>query len=129
LRLVERKKHIFVLPLLIAWLIIFAHDVIPHNHHSQEYSCSTLPEATHGSSIISHDHILDEKEPTDCCHFSVDIFHEFSLDQESIPPVISYKLNCDIKVTNHYFKEYHLLIYDAVFLDQRQSRGPPSSKA
>jgi hypothetical protein len=126
---VERKKHIFVFPLLIAWLIIFAHDVIPHNHHTPIQSCHSSQGDVHEHAESERNLTLGEEAPEECCHFSVDILHEFSFDHEIIPPVFSYNLNCDIKVTNHYFKEYHLLIFDAVFLDQRQSRGPPSSTA
>lgn len=126
---VVRKKNIFVLPVLMAWLIIFAHDVIPHSHHAPEHSCHNMQDLSQEHSTLPQNLILHEEAPEECCHFSVDILHEFSFDNEFIPPVLNYKFNCDIKLTNHYFKEYYPLIYDGVFLDQRQSRGPPRNIA
>jgi hypothetical protein len=47
-----RSKHLILFGLLIAYLVVFAHDAIPHHHHS------TLAEAErhHQNEHTAHDH-------------------------------------------------------------------------
>ncbi len=69
--------------LLLAWAVIFAHSIIPHNHNYENYTART--ECTHGITSYLSDPgniIKFEIEHSDliACSFSNILFHTFSPD-------------------------------------------------
>lgn len=124
--LVKKMKKAFLFPLLISWLIIFAHDVIPHHHHSDihfnvhHHSDSNSNVATSCSDLTFND--LDSHE---CCSFSVDLLPRFSFDLEILPPESTFAniRETGIKILSS--SDYHPFISYSIYLDQRQLRGPP----
>ena len=78
-----KLKQIFLFPVLLSWLIIFAHDVIPHHHHAA-FACKH-----HNKSDIeyfqnadySKESIFNVKTHSQC-NYSIEEFQHFSLDQD-----------------------------------------------
>ena len=119
-------KKAFLFPLLISWLIIFAHDVVPHQHYSDihfnghHHSHSILNVSTSCSNLTFNDTNTHE-----CCTFSVDLLPRFSSDLDILPPELTFANTREIGIKPLYFSDYHLFISYSIFLDQRQLRGPP----
>jgi hypothetical protein len=70
--------------ILFAWLIILAHNIIPHNHQQEQHSfCNSL---FHSVCINDHSHesegsiINSGNEEEKVCHFSNNLFHHFNAD-------------------------------------------------
>mgnify|MGYP006896939820 CR=1 FL=1 len=123
--LVEKMKKAFLFPLLISWLIIFAHDVIPHHHrsdihfnvhnHSDSICVSTQETNLFFTDLDSHEY----------CSFSVDLLPRFSFDLDILPPeltIINFRENEIIPLPH---ANYNSFISYSIYLDQRQLRGPP----
>jgi hypothetical protein len=76
-RALKLKAYIF----LIAWLTIFAHNVIPHNHADENFSvCNELshnlvPCPSDEDKSIKFDNVHSDQE---VCHLSNFLFHNFS---------------------------------------------------
>ncbi len=69
--------------LLLAWVVIFAHSIIPHNHNYENYSACT--ENTHGITSNPSDSgktikFENEHFELSACNFSNILFHTFSPD-------------------------------------------------
>ena len=66
-----KNKAVILAPLLFAWTIIFAHSVIPHNHHDEpqsecNHSCDSNIQNT--TNFLGHNHSSDSH---DHCHFNI----------------------------------------------------------
>lgn len=124
--IVEKMKKAFLLPLLISWLIIFVHDVIPHHHHSDihfyvhNHSDSNLGVSRSISNLAFNN--LDSHE---VCSFSVDFLPRFSSDLDILPPELTFANIREIGIKPLFFSDYHLFISSSIYIDQRQLRGPP----
>jgi len=76
--------------MMIAWLVIFLHAVIPHNHHDQQQpDCQSIchhqnsnitKESEVKKSMVSVLKPMAEKHESQICHFSTDLKHETSPD-------------------------------------------------
>lgn len=84
------RKAIKIKTLIIslAWIVIFAHSIIPHNHHSEYLKgCHNI---IHNVTIFSHcsDKTLHiDKKPSEgkVCHFSGLIYHHLNSDNLVFP--------------------------------------------
>jgi hypothetical protein len=119
---VEKTRHIFY-PLLVAWLIIFVHDTIPHgHHHDAAYACGndyhqTKDDASRHRSIqAAADHTT--------CLFSVDILPGLSLDNDLDMPGQSFFIAPGAKDLTHYWSSLHITP-GLLHLSQNQLRAPP----
>ena len=127
-RLVEKLKKGFLFPLLISWLIIFAHDVIPHDHHSHihfnvhNHSDSILDVSTASSNLA-----LNDWNSHECCDFSVDLLPRFSFDLEILPVGITFGNCLKSPSTLLFFSDNLLFIFNSGCLSQRPLRGPPAN--
>jgi hypothetical protein len=82
-----KTKTLFM---LLAWMIIFLHSIIPHNHHEhRSINCNYICYFDHGNSaadkIVHYGLILKNAVNNDrckvfICHFSVELMQETHLD-------------------------------------------------
>ena len=124
--LVEKMKKAFLFPLLISWLIIFAHDVIPHHHRSDIH----FNVHNHSDSILNvsssvTDLALNDLDSHEFCSFSVDLLPRFSSDFDILPPELTFATIGEVGIKPLFFSNYYLFISYSIYLDQRQLRGPP----
>jgi hypothetical protein len=121
---VNKTRHILY-PLLVAWLIIFAHDTIPHEHH-HAFSCGAHQ---HAASRADDDTGVYHYSPTadqQACHFSVDILPGLSLDDDIIDPgIVSFIAPEIMKVRLRPFTIH--ITRNPLFLSQNQLRAPPAA--
>lgn len=77
-----RNKYLILPFLLFAWTIIFAHSIVPHNHHSENLFVKCNTEHVNEVNLFEFTEIHDcEHECNDhACHFHVEIFTRISLD-------------------------------------------------
>lgn len=119
-------KKVFLFPLLVSWLIIFAHDVIPHHHRSDihfnvhHHSDSNLEVSSSGTSLTFNDLVSHE-----FCSFSVDLLPRFSFDLDILTPELTFLNIRETGIKLVSFSDYHSFISYSIYLDQRQLRGPP----
>lgn len=78
---IKIKAYIF----LLAWLVIFAHSIVPHNHF--EENKAGCHELFHGASAGHEDNnhnqeYKNQPESEITCHFSAFLFNKF--DQENL---------------------------------------------
>jgi hypothetical protein len=121
---VKKTRHILY-PLLVAWLIIFAHDTIPHEHH-HGFSCHTHQHATscgdEEGGVFQYNPAADHP----ACHFSVDILPGLSLDDDFIAPErVRYIAPEIMKVPLRAFTIH--INRNPLFLSQNQLRAPPAA--
>jgi len=120
---VKKTRHILY-PMLVAWLIIFAHDTIPHEHHhgfacTQEHAASP---AGDDKTVAFH---LASSGDHRACHFSVDILPGISLDDAFIASdVVSFIAPEVMKVRLRPFTIH--INRNPLFLSQNQLRAPPA---
>jgi hypothetical protein len=104
---VTKRLTINAAPVIVAWLIIFLHGAIPHDHHQEhDNGCKSLihwchdSELAHASGIFNKD--AGSSEHHLICHFNTGPFH--SLDNEIVfytePPVKAYSVEPTV-LTNH----------------------------
>ena len=126
-----KNKAIILTPLLFAWTIIFAHSIIPHNHHHESVEeCKTHTDNSNDnhrtdfvSFFSSHDH---HSEDNNHCHFNinttltkyVDSPNAFFYSEIVIVPVSSLvqTICCDHQVS----------LLKHFYFDSFTHRGPPS---
>jgi hypothetical protein len=128
-----RIKISFV-PVALAWLIIFIHGAIPHNHQQEHNDgCSSVYHCCHDSDHTELPNEEGEEEwsgtdaghdPHFICHFSTGLFH--SLDNNS--PFIA---GSQLRFRSATVEETEILaVYSGPALNSRQEspenlRGPP----
>jgi hypothetical protein len=129
---VIKNKAIILTPLLFAWTIIFAHSIIPHNHHNEPIEeCCAHSHASHTAEnsltgiiafFSSHDHHSDD---TNHCHFNISTTLTKFVDSAGI---YFYTGNSFIPLTDHittiHYKNQNLLVKHFYF-DSFTHRGPP----
>ena len=96
----RRGLKIKTLFMLLAWMIIFLHSIIPHNHHEhRSINCNCIYHYDHGDSAVDkmvHDGLilLNAVNNNHCkvfiCHFSIELMQETHFDhlffhESSIP--------------------------------------------
>ena len=116
--------------LCLAWLIIFLHDVIPHNHNDhQGEGCHTLIHATESNEAadgttrnISHSH---HHESSRVCHFSTNLFTKHSLENiAAVLPSVQSPVSDSQPVD---FRLNSIVVYSsASLLSGTSLRAPPS---
>ena len=118
----NKTRHILY-PLLVAWLIIFAHDTIPHEHHHGFICAAIHHDASQGdddSEVFHYNPTADHQ----ACHFSVDILPGLSMDDDFITPgTVSFIAPEIRKVRLRPFTIY--IDRNPLFLSQNQLRAPP----
>jgi hypothetical protein len=121
---VNKTPHILY-PLLVAWLIIFAHDTIPHEHH-HGFTCAAIQhDASQGddeSGVFHYNPTSDHQ----ACHFSVDILPGLSMDDDFIAPGnVRFIAPETSKVR---LRTFHIHIdRNPLFLSKNQLRAPPAA--
>ena len=77
-----KNKNILLSFLLLAWAIIFAHSVVPHNHHFFEQVSECTHEHSHDLEyeVNAEVHDCDHDCNDQACHFHVDILAQVSID-------------------------------------------------
>jgi hypothetical protein len=84
--------------LLLAWLVIFAHGVIPHNHMQEGHEgCSDI---VHNVSIGISDcdkapFLEDQPDDAKVCHFSNFLFKQIEQDNFIFPSLTESKLSTE----------------------------------
>ncbi len=126
-----KNKAIILAPLLFAWTIIFAHTIIPHNHHNE--SVEECKSHTNNSSdkhkidfvsfFSSHDH---HSEAHNHCHFNINTTLTKYVDS---PVAYFYSENTIITVSDQiqtiYF-DHQVSLLKHIYFDSFSHRGPPS---
>jgi hypothetical protein len=120
------KKKILIFPIILAWLVIFIHDTIPHDHHSV-FACISQheheeTEGLYDSCCQKYQH--DESDQ-DGCHFSVEFLSQFSIDQDFDLPAQSFN---GLILANNGLYPYcsdHLKT-KPFYLVQNHMRAPPA---
>ncbi|MDY6799850.1 MAG: hypothetical protein SVU94_01345 [Bacteroidota bacterium] len=79
--MIQNKK--VILPfLLLAWTIIFAHNIIPHHHHHSHhnFSCNHCHAEHHQNTFTEelNDQIYDCNDHA--CHFHIEVLRQVSID-------------------------------------------------
>ncbi|MFO7575118.1 MAG: hypothetical protein R6W81_02565 [Bacteroidales bacterium] len=115
--------------MIICWLVILAHSIIPHNH--AENSPVLLHTHMHAS-VCSHDadidsgEIQDQCEDTPVCRISGLLFHQLSQDNlpapSDAPDLVSPALMHESPVTIT-----DQLFYRELFPGSASLRSPPSA--
>jgi len=94
---VRRRAYISAIPVLVSWVIIFLHDVIPHNHQANKApECKSVYHCCHGSSggahqiperAESHSAFINDSQAVPAgshnhfiCHFSSGPYHPLDND-------------------------------------------------
>ena len=67
---------------MLAWAVIFAHSIIPHNHIDEcnTFLCSSNPHSDRANSQSSNLKLTSQDEDLKACHISGLLFHQFSQD-------------------------------------------------
>ena len=128
-----KNKYIILPFLFLAWTIIFAHNIVPHHHHSDE----TLEQnqCHHESHNENEHHIENLQIPEyDCCeqdtqehacHFRVEILTQISIDHVFISNdynSLFSDLSCVETTHTSYIEEF---ISDKIH-KTNYLRGPPT---
>ena len=135
----RRRTLISAIFISAAWLIIFLHAVIPHNHHDEHaIGCRSVYHCCHDSHDSDHDvnainndglKISDESFHSDdshfICHFTAGPAHTLDNDTPYMP-TRAHEPGERYEVSIEGFSRY-----DAPFLERQQCttrkhRGPPS---
>ena len=121
-----RNKFVILPFLIFAWTIIFAHNIVPHHHHSENLFTECSYGHIHGEELLDVAEIHDcDHECTDnACHFEVEIFTRVSLDNIFIVNVENYFLNhiSFVKLSNtNYYPEF----VSKQIVKSNYLRGPP----
>ena len=122
-----KNKTIQFSTLFVTWAIIFAHSIIPHNHHHESveecksHSCSSLSGIA--TFYSSHDH---NNEDSNHCHFNINTTLTKFVDS---PNIFFYSTSIIIpvytKIQTIHFTNQNLLLKHFYF-DSFTRRGPPS---
>ena len=121
---VTNWKNIFVLPLMVAWLIIFAHDAIPHHHESFTHNC-TEHSVPHETLNIDTNTRIEKEMHHEHCTFSVDILPEVSVDHFFYNPVQRIRVSPIVQKFQKLYTYRNLLLEDSVSLYLNLLRAPP----
>lgn len=104
-------------------MIIFAHDAIPHHHHSID--CSHLQKISQQTAVEStccEFHSVDKDH--DACHFEVNILPHFSLDNVfDVPDDFQLIPYTNFNTKFHYTSDH--LDTKPLYLVQNHLRAPP----
>ncbi|MFP4025605.1 MAG: hypothetical protein ACLFVR_13860 [Thiohalospira sp.] len=77
-----KNKKVILSFLLLAWTIIFAHNIIPHHHHSShhDFVCNHCHNTHHPNSFAEefngHNHDCNDH----ACHFHIEVLRQVSID-------------------------------------------------
>jgi hypothetical protein len=123
---VIKNKFVILSFLLFAWTIIFAHSIVPHNHHSENLITECNYDHIHGRELfdITEIHDCDHECTDNACHFNVDILTRISLDN-------IFDLNSDNNFFDHIsFLEINTTSFYIEFVFEQVPksnylRGPP----
>ena len=91
------RREISTVPVAAAWLIIFLHAVIPHNHHYDlRLSCSDVLHCHHESKADHHSagalvESTGETHHHTICHYETGPFHTAD-NTTPLPPQANYEL-------------------------------------
>jgi hypothetical protein len=124
----RKNIKIKTLAVLVAWLVILAHSIIPHNHLQEEYRefLSSVRYFIHDSGREENLQILNSpvNDHEDTCHFSDNLFHQLnSDDQLAITEDKSYLINSgEICISLFYEKDQ---IVPGYILYPNSLRAPP----
>ena len=126
------KKSIIIPPLYLAWLIIFAHSVIPHNHHNESESFCTSQVPIERNNSFKEIHVdycntgyQNTSDTHNHCHFNIsttltkilDSANEFNYTSFFIIPIFEQIQIIPFKNNNLLFKHF--------YLESLSHRGPP----
>jgi hypothetical protein len=130
----RKQNNIFVF-VLIGWLFIQAHNIIPHHHHNfqdiifemEHHHCSHH----HDNSDDAHHHDCDgDHHNHDCdhgeshCRINIDDILLSQIDIDYIP-VKTLELEYPDEDEEDYFEIFNIVSKYLVWLDQDRLRGPP----
>ncbi len=77
-----KNKYIILPFLFLAWTIIFAHSIVPHHHHSENYQAEC--NHNHAQHSIFEENTEFQNCDHDCndhvCHFHVEVLTKISID-------------------------------------------------
>lgn len=113
--------------MLLAWLVIFAHGIIPHNHEQDIHEgCSGL---IHTVSVCSNSSeksqiIVNQPDDEKVCHFSSFMFKQIEQDNFIFPAIKDTKICApDFSVS---IPEKSTFRYNSVpYFGKTPLRGPP----
>lgn len=115
--------------LLIAWSVIFAHSIIPHNHHNDEFkACHNLVHAVDlaGSSQDKTARLDSLPDKETVCHYSGFVFYQLNTDtiiistgKTSFPAMI--------RITGSINDQNSLIFISDPHLGKSALRAPPLS--
>lgn len=121
-----KNKFVISFFLFFAWTIIFAHSIIPHNHHVDNlpYECNHAQ--AHNTSLESNNVFFhgDIDFDSHTCHFHVDLLTQISVDHGYIASSELQSLGCFTSVYKIYFAPLRAS-FDNPFLDNNHLRAPP----
>jgi hypothetical protein len=79
----RRAAKIKTTTIFLAWCVIFAHSIIPHNHVSENFvGCHTILHSISAASdhYDGHQEFENKQEETNLCHLSNLLFQQFNQD-------------------------------------------------
>lgn len=116
--------------LCLAWLVLFLHDAIPHNHSDHPGAgCHTLVHATESDDtdrgIISHLFNSHQHDSSRVCHFSANLFTKHSLENfAAVVPTTIMAVTCSKQID---FRVTRVVAYSSASpLSGASLRAPPS---
>lgn len=135
----RKRTIISTFSIAVAWLIIFLHAVIPHNHHEEHADdCKSVYHCCHDSNTsgaISHEHGVtglqelngshSENESHFICHFTAGPLH--TLDNDT-PFMVNKVAATDelYEKSIEGFKQYVVPYIERQRYAPQNRRGPPS---
>jgi hypothetical protein len=124
------KNKAIILPFLfLAWTIIFAHSIVPHNHHDTFHETKCLNnhhEHNTQSNLFAEIHDCDSDCGGHVCHFHVDVLTQVSIDNIFIINNESQLFNSITYLETNRYNFYNQVVSDAD-RETNYLRGPPSS--
>ena len=120
-----KNKYIILSFLFIAWAIIFAHSIIPHHHHSENFhsECNHHSHETHFSEILEINS-CDNDCNDHACHFHVEVFTKITIDNIFIVNIENSLFNSNICIETSNPNYCNEFISDQI-PQANYLRGPP----
>lgn len=113
----------------MAWLVIFAHSVIPHDHVHDEYAelkslihSFSQPTGNLGSDVLTG---IPGNDHENVCHFTENLFHQINYDVQLITSEVKNGLTYFDEPISFMFYEKDQIIPDFI-LYPNSLRAPPS---
>jgi hypothetical protein len=109
---------------MFAWTIIFAHSIVPHNHHDIQIECNHSHVHSHDQIGVEEFQCCDHDSKEHTCHFHVEIFTQVSIDNIFIPNNENSLFADSISVETNSYIYYKEFVSEQVF-KTNYLRGPP----